>query len=142
MRFVWDIQSKKYIEGMPKAFKKGIAQGILWSMVFAEEKAKSRFIQGSNADNHPPKPAPLPPPGPLTSRSGDYRDSIRAGVGKGIGWLKASVSYANIHENTGINEYGDKIGKRPMLLPVFQGSNLDKIREILVEEIVREMNNG
>lgn len=139
MRFVWDVKSKKYINNMPKDFKKGIAQGILWSMVFAEEKSKAIFIQGQNADNHPPKPQPLPPPGPPVSRTGRLRESIRAGVGKDMGWLKTNVSYGYIHEISGVNEFGDKIGKRPFLMPSFEGNNLDKIREILVEEIVMEM---
>ena len=135
MRFVWDKVSDTYIKGMPKLFKKGIASGILWAMVFAEEKSKSIFIQGIN-DVRPP---PLPPPGPLVSRSGKLRDSIRAGVGKNRGWLETNVSYGIIHEVLGVNEFGDKIGKRPFLEPAFEGANMEEIKKIITEEIVRGM---
>ena len=138
MRFVWDTESSKYIDKMLNRFKDGITQGILWSMVFVEEKAKSRFIQGQNADEKPPIPAPLPPPGPLTSRTGRLRESIKAGVGKDIGWLKTNVSYGYIHEVTGINEDGIAIGLRPFLMPAFT-ENMGKIKETIVEEIVMEM---
>ena len=138
MRFVWDAKSDKYINNMPKHFREGITQGLISSMVFVEEKAKSRFIQGLNADEYPPNPWPKRPPGPLTSRTGKLRESIKSGVEKDISWLKTNVSYGIIHEITGINEEGKNIGLRPFLRPAFT-ENMNKIRETLVEEIVRRM---
>ena len=138
MRFVWKAESAKYIDSMVNRFKDGIAQGIIRSMVFVEEKAKSRFIQGQNADEYPPIPWPKRPPGPLTSRTGRLRASIKSGVGKDIGWLKTNVPYGHIHEISGINEEGKHIGLRPFLRPAFT-ENWNNIKETLAEEIVREM---
>ena len=138
MRFVWDTESTKYIDKMSDRFKDGIAQGILWSMIFVEEKAKSRFIQGLNAAKKPPIPSPRPPPGPLTSRTGRLRESIKAGAGRDTGWLKTNVPYGHIHEISGINEEGYNIGLRPFLMPAFT-ENMGKIKETLAEEIVMEM---
>lgn len=138
MRFVWTAESAKYINSMPDRFKDGIAQGIIRSMVMVEEKAKSRFIQGQNADEYPPIPWPEKPGGKLTSRKGVLRASIKSGVGKDIGWLKTNVPYGVIHEETGINEEGVRIGLRPFLRPPFT-ENWGKIKETFAEEIVREM---
>lgn len=138
MRFVWSAKSSKYIDSMLNRFKDGVAQGIIRSMVFVAEKAKSRFIQGKNADEFPPDPWPMRPPGPLTSRTGRLRESIKTGIGKDIGWLKTNVPYGVIHEETGINEEGKNIGLRPFLRPAFT-ENWKEIRETFAEEIVQEM---
>lgn len=138
MRFVWSADSEKYIDNMLSSFKEGIVQGLIKSMVFVEKKAKSGFIQGQNADEFPPIPWPKRPPGPLTSRTGRLRGSIKHGVGKDIGWLKTSVPYGYIHEISGINEGGKNIGLRPFLRPAFT-KNMDKIKETLIEKIVLEM---
>lgn len=138
MRFVWKAESAKYIDNMPEHFKKGITQGLVRSMGMVEEKAKSRFIQGQNADESPPIPWPKRPPGPLTSRTGRLRASIKSGVGKDVAWLRTNVSYGYIHEISGINEEGKNIGLRPFLRPPFT-ENMGKIKENIIEKIVQEM---
>ena len=139
MRYVWDMESATYIDNMVHNFKGGITQAILWTMVFAEEKSKAIFIQGQNADMMPPNPPALPPPGPLVSRTGRLRASIKATAGKDSGWIGTTVPYGVCHEATGINEFGTKIGKRPFLSPSFEGRNWAKIEEIIVDEVIREM---
>lgn len=138
MRTVWSAGSSKYIDNMVHSFNEGVAQGIIRSMVFIEKKAKSRFIQGRNSDEFPPIPWPKKPPGPLTSRTGVLRESIKSGVGKDVGWLKTNVSYGVIHEETGINEEGKSIGLRPFLRPAFT-ETWEKTKATLAEDIVQEM---
>lgn len=124
MKFVWDIRSKKYINDMPKKFKEGVAQGILWSVLFAEGRAKSIFKEGGPV---------LPPPGPLVSRTGNLRESIRSGAKGNMGWIGTDVFYGRIHE-LGLGK-----PKRPFLMPSFTGNNLERIREEITKKIIGEM---
>lgn len=117
------------IKNLPNQFKSGLAKAMIKSMLFAKQQAQGIFIQGKT--KHIPRP--LPPPGPLVSRTGRLRASIESGLEKyNIGFIKTRVSYGRKHE-LGIN-----IGKRPFLAPSFEGDNLDKIKEIILDGIIKE----
>ena len=127
VNFKLDPASEAYLNSLPKKFSKGLSKALVDAMLYAEGKAKSLFVEGGG-------PA-LPPPGPLKVRSGHSRRSITSGVDNGKGWIGSNVKYLALHE-LGLG----RMPKRPTLGPSFEGKNLDKIGDILVDGIFKEMN--
>ena len=119
--------SWKYIEALPDKFKLGLSKSLVKAMLFAESKSKAIFKEGGPV---------LPPPGPLVARTGHLRRSIRSGVKDGVGYIDSNVEYGAIHEIIGA---GKKRALRPFLMPSFEGDNLEKIKSIIVNDIVKEM---
>ena len=117
----------RQIDGLSGALKKGLAKSIVEAMLFAEGASKAIFKEGGPV---------LPPPGPLVARTGHLRRSIRSGIERGVGWVGTDVKYGKIHEVTGA---GKAKVLRPFLGPSFQGKNLTKINEIILNGIFKEM---
>lgn len=136
IRLELEVESRAYLDSLPKKLEKGSAQAILWAMNFIETAARERFIQGRNADNIPPDPLPLPPPGPLVSRTRRLENSVQATVRKNVGWLDSDVPYAVEHELLGV---GRNKGKRPLISPVFEGEYLEETADIIRNEVAKEM---
>ena len=124
-------KSRSYLDSLSRRVKKGVSGGVLLAMLFAADRSKNIFINGTSK-NVPP---PLPPPGPLVSRSGTLRSSIRAGViGPGAGYIGSDVIYGRYHE---LGE--GRMPARPFLSPSFEGSNMEKIKSMIIKNIVKEM---
>lgn len=122
----------KYINSLPEILERGHFKGLKTAMLFAEGASKKVF-----AESGPVKPDIL------TARSGHLRRSIKGraeSVREGI--LSSNVEYAGIHEYGGIatTRAGSvfRMPKRPFLKPALEGDNLDKIRDIIKESIVKE----
>ena len=124
VNFKLDPASEAYLNSLPKKFSKGLSKALVDAMLYAEGKAKSIFKEGGPV---------LPPPGPLVARTGHLRRSITSGVTDGKGWVGAGVKYGAYHE-LGLG----KMPKRPFIGPSFEGKNLDKIGDILVDGIFKE----
>lgn len=135
IRVSWSLsqKSKKYAESLPKRFSKGITKYLIEAMFFAKNKARGIFIR----ESRPGFPLPLPPPGPLVARTGRLRNSIQSGASGNEGWIGTKVPYGSIHEITGIRG-----AKRPFLMPSFEGRNMTKVSEIILEGVVQEMTRG
>lgn len=120
-----DPKSEKYLNDLSKRFDKGLSKGLIKGMLFAEGEAKSIFKESGPV---------LPPPGPLVARTGHLRRSIRAGVNGSVGWIGTEVKYGVYHE-LGLG----RMPKRPFLAPSFQGKNLERVKEIIINGIFKEI---
>lgn len=121
----WDPASEKYITNLPHLFEKGLTKGLKNAVLFAEGAAKKVFAEGG-----PVKPKIL------TARTGHLRRSIKSGTSSPIsGWIGTKVKYGIIHELIGA---GKAKVLRPFLAPAFEGENLNKIREIIFNSVVKE----
>lgn len=123
--FKLDPISMAYLNSLPDKFKHSLSKALVNAMLFAEGEAKKIFKDGGPV---------LPPPGPLVARTGHLRRSITSGVTDSAGWVGASVKYGAYHE-LGLG----KMPKRPFIGPSFAGKNLDKIGNILIDGIVKEL---
>lgn len=119
-----DPKSEKYIKDMPEKAEEGLSKAMVKAMLFAEGKAKAIFKESGPV---------LAPPGPLVARTGHLRRSIRSGVDGMTGWIGTDVKYGAMHE-LGLG----KMPERPFLAPSFKGKNLDKIRSIIVDKLLKE----
>lgn len=116
--------AKKLIEALPKNLEEATLKGLRLAMFFAEGASKKVF-----AESGPVKPKIL------TARSGHLRRSIKSkvdSVRKAL--IYSKVKYAAAHE-LGI----PPMPKRPFLRPAFEGENLEKIKSIIVDSIVKEL---
>lgn len=135
---------KSKISSITKSFlglQDNIEIGLQKAMLYAESSAKESFGQTGN----------------LQSRSGRYRASIQSGTDKLKGWLQSKLKYAAIHEYGGTitpkhGKYlkfkiGDQwktvkqviIPARPVLTPAVH-NNIDKMKDIILQEIMRGLN--
>ena len=119
VNFKLDPASEAYLNSLPKKFSKGLSKALIDAMLFAEGRSKAIFKEGGPV---------LPPPGPLVARTGHLRRSITSGVTNDKGWIGTGVKYGAYNEPV-----------RPFLGPSFEGKNLDKIGDILVGGIFKEM---
>ena len=111
----------------PERFESNLKKGIRSAMYFAEDKAKQGFAEGG---------AVRPPPGPLVSRSGHLRRSIRSGMEDQKGWIGSiGVIYAGVHE---FGSTKRNIPARPFLKPAIE-DNRNEISEIILDEILKGM---
>lgn len=132
MRLTWEFseKSKEYIRRLPNKLESGVSKGLVEAMFFAELKSKEIFVNESS----PGTPAPLPPPGPLVSRSGRLRESIQSGAIGNIGWIGTNVKYGKAHE-FGIHP----MPERPFLQPSLSGDNMESIKDIIIKGVMKEM---
>lgn len=134
---------------MPEEFKKGALKGMRQAMFHAERMSKKDFEKSRG------------PKGGLHVRTGNLRRSIGSGVNvignNIIGWIGSNLIYAQIHELGGIIKPRTKqylrfqiegfwktvkqviIPQRPFIEPGIT-ENIDKIKELIVNSIVREVN--
>lgn len=137
--FDWDKAGREYIENMPNKLKESLIDGIKEAMFAAEGYSKEGFDPQSWT-----KP-PNPPPGPLVSRTEDLRDSVEASRdvkqegGSLVGYIESTLGYAEMHEFGGENDVGLEVPPRPFLLPAIT-NNLDEIRNIIAENIIKGLN--
>jgi len=117
-------ESERYMSSLSDRAMKGLAKSLIDAMLFAEAQAKLIFREGGPV---------LPAPGPLVARTGYLRMSIRSGTERLVGWIGTRTPYGAIHE-LGLG----KMPKRPFLGPSFEGKNLDRIRDILINGMVKE----
>lgn len=127
VNFKLDPASEAYLNSLPDKFSKGLSKALVDAMLFAESEAKQIFKEGGPV---------LPPPGPLVARTGHLRRSITSGAEGNVGWVGTNVLYGKVHELTGA---GKAKVLRPFLGPSFSGKNLDKIGDILIDGIFKEM---
>lgn len=123
-----DPVSSNYLDELPKKVDKGLTRSLVKAMLFAEAEAKKIFVLGGGY--------PLPAPGPLVTRSGHLRRSIRSNAMGNIGWIGTDVKYGAIHELFGA---GKKKILRPFLMPSFEGDNLSRIKNIIIDGIIKEV---
>lgn len=117
--------SRKYLDDLPGKIRTGTTEGIVRAMLYAKEKAKDIFLPSRS--RYAPKP--LPPPGPLYWRTKKLKRSIEAGPD----WIGTDVEYGYRHEITGVGR-----GRRPFLMPSFEGSNMDTVKDMILDEILKE----
>lgn len=125
VNFKLDAASESYLNALPEKFNKGLSKALVDAMLYAEGKSKTIFKEGGPV---------LPPPGPLVARTGHLRRSIQSGAINNIGWVGTNVKYGAYHE-LGIG----KMPERPFIGPSFKGKNLDKIGDILIDGVMKEM---
>lgn len=125
IEFLFDPTSIAYINNLSDKMEEGLSKALIKAMLYAEGQAKGIFKEGGPV---------LKSPGPLVARTGHLRRSIRSGVDKDVGWIGTNVLYGRVHE-LGLG----KMPERPFLGPSFEGRNLDKISDILLDSIVEEM---
>lgn len=121
-----DNASKQLIDSLPGKFRDGLSKSLTRAMLFAEGKAKQIFKESGPV---------LPPPGPLVARTGHLRRNIKSGASGDEGWIGTNVRYGIIHESIGA---GKIKALRPFLAPSFKGDNLDKIKDIIIDDIIKE----
>lgn len=124
IKLILDPESKQYIASLSERFKEGLSKALIDAMLFAEGQAKAIFKESGPV---------LPPPGPLVARSGHLRRSIKSDAKGNVGWVGTNVEYGAIHE-LGLG----KMPERPFIGPSFEGKNLDKIGDILIDGIIKE----
>lgn len=116
--------SEKYIKSLPKKFEESTLGGLRKAMFFAEGASKKVFAESGPVKSNI-----------LTARTGHLRRSIKGDIESArIGILYSRVKYARPHE-LGISP----MPKRPFLKPALEGENLDKIRDIIKDSIIKEM---
>ena len=122
-----DNVSKQLIDSLPDKFRDGLSKSLTRAMLFAEGKSKQIFKEGGPV---------LALPGPLVARTGHLRRSITSGASRDEGWIGTNVQYGAIHESIGA---GKMKVLRPFLGPSFEGDNLEKIKDIIIGDVIKEL---
>jgi phage gpG-like protein len=149
LKIKFDKKDLMDLRKMPDQFRSGLLKGMRKSLFFAERMSKKDFEKSRG------------PAGGLKARTGNLRRKIESGVNvKGnniIGWIGSNLIYAQIHELGGIIKPRTKqylrfqiegfwktvkqviIPQRPFIEPGIT-ENIDKIKNIIQNSIVKEVN--
>lgn len=139
--------ARRFEKGLPRSITRGLDKG----MIFAHRTSITKYFRGGG--KNPKTNPPRPPPGPLTTRTGNLRrdiDIVKAVMRNGIaiGGLEAGkgTAYARIHELGGMagRRRLTRIPARPYLFPAIKDSlaNIAKQVDLSVRAHARKSFGG